>query len=116
MLFPVSSSFVKVALTKNPKKRPAAERMLFHPFVLAGDLTLRLSVDLLDKVRNPPGPGNLGASGSSALLGSDHSSSVGDDDEEATAAAPRRISSRTPRSKKTQSEMNSELGNFYRTC
>lgn len=46
-------SFVKLALTKNPKKRPAAERMLFHPFVLAGDLSIRLSVDLLSKVRNP---------------------------------------------------------------
>ena len=44
---------MKLSLTKNPKKRPAAERMLFHPFVLAGDLSVRLSVDLLSKVRNP---------------------------------------------------------------
>ena len=43
-------SFVKIALTKNPKKRPAAERLLFHPFVLAGDLTARLSLELLQKV------------------------------------------------------------------
>ena len=41
---------MKIALTKNPKKRPAAERLLFHPFVLAGDLTARLSLDLLQKV------------------------------------------------------------------
>ena len=42
---------MKIALTKNPKKRPAAERLLFHPFVLAGDLTARLSLELLQKVR-----------------------------------------------------------------
>ena len=41
---------MKISLTKNPKKRPAAERLLFHPFVLAGDLTARLSLDLLQKV------------------------------------------------------------------
>eukprot|EP00095_Tigriopus_kingsejongensis_P004097 maker-scaffold764_size101305-snap-gene-0.29 protein:Tk04097 transcript:maker-scaffold764_size101305-snap-gene-0.29-mRNA-1 annotation:"mitogen-activated protein kinase kinase kinase kinase 5 isoform x7" len=46
-------NFVKLALTKNPKKRPPAERLLFHPFVLAGDLSLRYSVELLQKVRNP---------------------------------------------------------------
>ena len=46
-------SFVKSALTKNAKKRPPAERLLYHPFVLAGDLSVRQSVDLLNKVRNP---------------------------------------------------------------
>merc|ERR1712038_551686 len=45
-------NFVKVALTKNPKKRPTGERMLYQPFILAGDLNVRLSLELLNKVRN----------------------------------------------------------------
>jgi serine/threonine protein kinase len=42
--------FVKECLVKNPKKRPAAERVLCHPFLLAGDLTKRQALDLLAKV------------------------------------------------------------------
>ena len=109
-LFPLSlRSFVKVSLTKNPKKRPAAERMLFHPYVLSGDLTVRLSLDLLDKVRNPPVPGSSGAM--ATVLGGAPAGPGADDaeEEEAAASAPRRISSRAPRSRqKTQSELNSE--------
>ena len=94
-------SFVKIALTKNPKKRPAAERMLFHPFVLAGDLSLRLSLELLQKVRNPDSSGFA------------HPDSVyGDEPDEdgVVANVPKRISSKTPRNKqKTQSELNSKL-------
>ncbi|XP_035704136.1 mitogen-activated protein kinase kinase kinase kinase 3 isoform X3 [Folsomia candida] len=45
-------SFIKVALTKNPKKRPTAERLLMHPF-LTGDLTKRQALELLHKVTNP---------------------------------------------------------------
>ncbi len=91
-------SFVKVSLTKNPKKRPAAERMLYHPFVLAGDLNVRLSLDLLQKVRNPE-------ANSAALIMSQY-----DDDEGMVANVPKRISSKTPRNKqKTQSEINSEF-------
>ena len=93
-------SFVKVALTKNPKKRPAAERMLFHQFVLAGDLTIRLSQDLLQKVRNPESV--VGGMGS-------HSALEEPDEDGIVHNVPRRISSRTPRNKqKTQSELNSE--------
>ncbi|KAF8793969.1 Mitogen-activated protein kinase kinase kinase like protein [Argiope bruennichi] len=49
---PVFHHFVKVALTKNPKKRPTAERLLQHPF-LQGDLTKQLAKELLDRVNNP---------------------------------------------------------------
>lgn len=33
---PIFHSFVKIALTKNPKKRPNSERLLQHPFVNGG--------------------------------------------------------------------------------
>ncbi|XP_077551012.1 MAP4K3-like protein hppy isoform X6 [Haemaphysalis longicornis] len=45
--------FVKVALTKNPKKRPTAERLLMHPFLNGDFLTKRLARELLEKVNNP---------------------------------------------------------------
>ncbi|KAL3872660.1 hypothetical protein ACJMK2_035874 [Sinanodonta woodiana] len=48
----VIQHFIKVALTKNPKKRPTADKLLEHPF-LQGDLTRRLTKEILDKVRNP---------------------------------------------------------------
>lgn len=44
--------FVKTALTKNPKKRPPAERLLMHQF-LQGTLSRRLVRELLEKARNP---------------------------------------------------------------
>ncbi|XP_013879025.1 mitogen-activated protein kinase kinase kinase kinase 5 [Austrofundulus limnaeus] len=46
-------NFVKVSLTKNPKKRPTADKLLSHVFVAQTGLTRRLAVDLLDKVNNP---------------------------------------------------------------
>uniref|UniRef100_A0A803TSE1 Mitogen-activated protein kinase kinase kinase kinase n=1 Tax=Anolis carolinensis TaxID=28377 RepID=A0A803TSE1_ANOCA len=46
-------NFVKVALTKNPKKRPTAERLLTHSFVGQPGLSRSLAVELLDKVNNP---------------------------------------------------------------
>ncbi|XP_072314432.1 mitogen-activated protein kinase kinase kinase kinase 5 [Eucyclogobius newberryi] len=46
-------NFVKVSLTKNPKKRPTAEKLLSHVFVSQTGLTRRLAVDLLDKMNNP---------------------------------------------------------------
>lgn len=48
----VFQHFIKAALTKNPKRRPSAEKLLEHPF-LQGDLTRRLTKELLDRVRNP---------------------------------------------------------------
>ncbi|XP_015683128.2 mitogen-activated protein kinase kinase kinase kinase 5 [Protobothrops mucrosquamatus] len=46
-------NFVKVALTKNPKKRPTADRLLTHSFVGQPGLSRSLAVELLDKVNNP---------------------------------------------------------------
>ncbi|XP_077790700.1 mitogen-activated protein kinase kinase kinase kinase 5 isoform X2 [Podarcis muralis] len=50
---PTFHSFVKVALTKNPKKRPAADKLLTHTFVGQPGLSRSLAVELLDKVNNP---------------------------------------------------------------
>ncbi|NWI68992.1 M4K5 kinase, partial [Todus mexicanus] len=46
-------NFVKIALTKNPKKRPTADRLLSHGFVGQPGLSRSLAVELLDKVNNP---------------------------------------------------------------
>ncbi|XP_047668468.1 mitogen-activated protein kinase kinase kinase kinase 5 isoform X2 [Tachysurus fulvidraco] len=48
--------FVKVSLTKNPKKRPTAEKLLTHMFVAQSGLSRRLAVELLDKMNNPDNP------------------------------------------------------------
>jgi hypothetical protein len=55
---PIFHSFVKISLTKNPKKRPNAERLLAHPFVNGGgagtgEMTVRLMRELLHKYSNP---------------------------------------------------------------
>ncbi|XP_063295057.1 mitogen-activated protein kinase kinase kinase kinase 5 [Pelobates fuscus] len=50
---PVFHNFVKVALTKNPKKRPTAERLLTHAYVAQVGLSRALAQELLDKVNNP---------------------------------------------------------------
>uniref|UniRef100_A0A8C7YII4 Mitogen-activated protein kinase kinase kinase kinase n=1 Tax=Oryzias sinensis TaxID=183150 RepID=A0A8C7YII4_9TELE len=44
--------FVKLALTKNPKRRPTAEKLLQHPFVTQ-PLSRTLAIELLDKANNP---------------------------------------------------------------
>ncbi|EDL38529.1 mCG17909, isoform CRA_b, partial [Mus musculus] len=84
--------FVKMALTKNPKKRPNAEKLLQHPFVTQ-PLTRSLAIELLDKVNNP-----------------DHSTyhDFDDDDPEPLVAVPHRIpsTSRNVREEKTRSEIN----------
>ncbi|KAL0274266.1 UNVERIFIED_CONTAM: hypothetical protein PYX00_006732 [Menopon gallinae] len=49
---PTFHNFVKVALTKNPKKRPTADKLLEHPF-FKGEMTKRLALELLQKVNNP---------------------------------------------------------------
>ncbi|XP_032452861.1 mitogen-activated protein kinase kinase kinase kinase 5 isoform X10 [Nasonia vitripennis] len=46
-------SFVKVALTKNPKKRPTAEKLLQHAFFQSELMSKRLALELLQKVSNP---------------------------------------------------------------
>ncbi|KAI1898543.1 hypothetical protein AGOR_G00073440 [Albula goreensis] len=45
-------SFVKMSLTKNPRKRPSAERLLEHPF-MTQLLTRTLIIELLDMANNP---------------------------------------------------------------
>ncbi|XP_035266529.1 mitogen-activated protein kinase kinase kinase kinase 2 isoform X2 [Anguilla anguilla] len=45
-------SFVKMSLTKNPRKRPSAERLLEHPF-MTQLLTRTLVIELLDTANNP---------------------------------------------------------------
>lgn len=49
---PTFHSFVKTALTKNPKKRPTAEKLLAHPFV-ASEMQVRIAKDLLQKYLSP---------------------------------------------------------------
>uniref|UniRef100_A0A6Q2ZGD5 Mitogen-activated protein kinase kinase kinase kinase n=1 Tax=Esox lucius TaxID=8010 RepID=A0A6Q2ZGD5_ESOLU len=44
--------FVKISLTKNPKKRPSADKLLQHPFV-SQPLSRTLAIELLDKASNP---------------------------------------------------------------
>uniref|UniRef100_A0A673N6P3 Mitogen-activated protein kinase kinase kinase kinase n=1 Tax=Sinocyclocheilus rhinocerous TaxID=307959 RepID=A0A673N6P3_9TELE len=46
-------NFIKISLTKNPKKRPTAEKLLSHLFVAQTGLTRRLALELLDKMNNP---------------------------------------------------------------
>ncbi|XP_074673518.1 mitogen-activated protein kinase kinase kinase kinase 3 isoform X5 [Strix aluco] len=83
--------FVKMALTKNPKKRPTAEKLLQHPFVTQ-PLNRSLAIELLDKMNNP-----------------DHSIYHDfDDDDPEPLVVPHRIhsTSRNVREEKTRSEIN----------
>lgn len=50
---PTFHSFIKTALTKNPKKRPTAERLLQHPFVQS-EMSMNVAKELLQKYLNPP--------------------------------------------------------------
>ncbi|XP_074926600.1 mitogen-activated protein kinase kinase kinase kinase 1 [Chelonoidis abingdonii] len=50
---PAFHNFVKVTLTKNPKKRPSAAKMLSHQFVAQPGLSRSLTQELLEKLRNP---------------------------------------------------------------
>lgn len=49
---PTFHSFIKTALTKNPKKRPTAEKLLSHPFVTA-EMSVRIVKELLQKYLSP---------------------------------------------------------------
>ncbi|XP_037292890.1 mitogen-activated protein kinase kinase kinase kinase 5 isoform X3 [Manduca sexta] len=46
-------AFLKLALTKNPKKRPTAQKLLQHPF-FQQEMSKRLAIELLQKYSNPP--------------------------------------------------------------
>lgn len=71
-------SFIKTALTKNPKKRPTAEKLLSHPFVTS-DMSVRIVKELLQKYLNP---------------NQFYFCSDGDDDMNAIANVPQRIASK----------------------
>ena len=49
---PVFHNFIKVALTKNPKRRPTADKLIEHA-IFQADLGRRLTKELLDKSRSP---------------------------------------------------------------
>lgn len=49
---PTFHAFVKTALTKNPKKRPTAEKLLTHPFV-QGEMSVRVAQELIQKYQSP---------------------------------------------------------------
>ncbi|MBZ3876897.1 Mitogen-activated protein kinase kinase kinase kinase 5 [Sciurus carolinensis] len=97
-LHPMRSStfhnFVKIALTKNPKKRPTAERLLTHTFVGQPGLSRALAVELLDKVNNPDNHAHY---------------TEGDDDDFEPHAIIRhtiRSTNRNARAERTASEIN----------
>ncbi|XP_069633362.1 mitogen-activated protein kinase kinase kinase kinase 1 [Haliaeetus albicilla] len=50
---PSFHNFIKVTLTKNPKKRPSAAKMLSHQFVAQPGLSRTLTLELLEKLRDP---------------------------------------------------------------
>ena len=82
--------------------------MLYQPFILAGDLNVRLSLELLNKVRNPEAAMSSQTSTSSVYSGVASASAI-DDDEGLAQNVPMRIASRTSRNKeKTTSEINSK--------
>lgn len=72
-------NFVKVTLTKNPKKRPGAAKMLSHQLVCQPGLNRGLILDLLDKMKNP---------GKGPPIGE-----IDDEEPEPPPAIPRRIRS-----------------------
>uniref|UniRef100_A0A673ACE7 Mitogen-activated protein kinase kinase kinase kinase n=1 Tax=Sphaeramia orbicularis TaxID=375764 RepID=A0A673ACE7_9TELE len=72
-------SFVKMALIKNPRKRPSAETLLQHPFVTQL-LTRNLVIELLDMASNPD-------------LHNSHSHSMDDNELEVGEMAPDKIQS-----------------------
>uniref|UniRef100_A0A8C3RC18 Mitogen-activated protein kinase kinase kinase kinase n=1 Tax=Cyanoderma ruficeps TaxID=181631 RepID=A0A8C3RC18_9PASS len=90
-------NFVKIALTKNPKKRPTADRLLSHSFVGQPGLSRSLAVELLDKVNNPENHTHYGE--------------VDDDDFEPHSVIRHTIRStnRNIRAERTASEINCEF-------
>ncbi|XP_051900123.1 mitogen-activated protein kinase kinase kinase kinase 5-like [Pristis pectinata] len=86
-------NFAKVTLTKNPKKRPAASKMLTHQFVSQSGLSRALVHELIDKLRNPDKHSSL--------------REVDEDDIEPPPAVPRRIQStnRHSQAERTNSEI-----------
>ncbi|XP_044128608.1 LOW QUALITY PROTEIN: mitogen-activated protein kinase kinase kinase kinase 5 [Bufo gargarizans] len=89
---PVFHNFIKVSLTKNPKKRPTAERLLTHTFVAQGGLSRLMALELLDRVNNPDHH--------------HHYIEPDDDDLEPIPAGRHTIKSTNKRAERTVSELN----------
>ncbi|XP_067130068.1 mitogen-activated protein kinase kinase kinase kinase 3-like isoform X2 [Centruroides vittatus] len=117
---PTFHHFVKVALTKNPKKRPPADRLLQHP-LFQTNLTKRIARELLEKVNNPhqnyseldpDDEGEPPASGPEPNGSADPS--LPGPDYKAVPNVPQRIASkRSARCKqRTRSELHMESVNF----
>ncbi|CAH0403651.1 unnamed protein product [Chilo suppressalis] len=70
-------TFLKLALTKNPKKRPTAEKLLQHAF-FQQDMNKRLAIELLQKYSNP----------------ASHTHNQDVDEDTAVSNVPQRIASR----------------------
>uniref|UniRef100_T1IIG2 Mitogen-activated protein kinase kinase kinase kinase n=1 Tax=Strigamia maritima TaxID=126957 RepID=T1IIG2_STRMM len=96
---PTFHSFVKVSLTKNPKKRPTSEKLLMHPFVQNAELSRRMARELLERVKNPS---------------HNNFTDLDADEEGGVPNVPQRIASkRSTRSKqRTRSELHMESVNF----
>ncbi|XP_062863548.1 mitogen-activated protein kinase kinase kinase kinase 3 isoform X2 [Trichomycterus rosablanca] len=92
--------FVKMALIKNPKKRPTADKLLQHPFV-SQPLSRTLAIELLDKASNPDHI-------------EEHDVEDEDADPESPVSVPSRIKpiSRSARDEKTLSEINFDQVKF----
>ncbi|MBN3298714.1 M4K5 kinase, partial [Amia calva] len=97
---PAFQNFIKVSLTKNPKKRPTAEKLLSHVFVAQNGLTRRMAVELLDKMNNPDNH--------------PHYTEVDDDDLEPLSAVRHTIRStnKNGRAERTRSEINFDKVQF----
>jgi hypothetical protein len=89
-------------LTKNPKKRPSADKLLEHVF-LVGDFTKRYGKELLDLFLNGPSTSNFLAT------------QEDDDEPEILLNAPRRISNKKPNdessNKKNQQQQQQSTAN-----
>ncbi|KAH0512994.1 Mitogen-activated protein kinase kinase kinase kinase 1 [Microtus ochrogaster] len=83
-------NFVKVTLTKNPKKRPGAAKMLSHQLVCQPGLNRGLILDLLDKMKNP---------GKGPPIGE-----IDDEEPEVCLQAPGDCRSTSPRSQLSESD------------
>ncbi|XP_026819419.1 mitogen-activated protein kinase kinase kinase kinase 5 [Rhopalosiphum maidis] len=88
---PTFHNFIKISLTKNPKKRPTADKLLMHSF-FCQDMSKRLAIDLLQKASNP----------------TTQSFAEIEPDDDIISDVPRRIASRA-------TVDHRELFNFYRS-
>ncbi|CAM4784634.1 unnamed protein product [Rotaria magnacalcarata] len=92
-------NFVKYALTKNPKKRPSAEKLLEHPF-FHGNLSSSIARDLLDRLHN-------GTASNQTSEDRDD-----DDDDRTNSQAPRKITSNKEQSVAASSNARSIITNI----